>query len=608
MKITRIETTNVAGLVDGHTDLPDAQVTAVAGANGTGKSKLLACMLIPWTLQMPTARDPESNVEVNVTVAFTEAERAILNEFATQSGWAYDAPVPDQVIYMAKAQPLAGYTVMPSTSVDTLQNALRSSQVLKRQPSLDLVFLPAERRLLPPNYAGVDLKQLSEEAAIAKLAEARSTVQNFGRLDDAEFESYATALCVQGSLPRENPISSDESKASRWDAFKTAVDELLHPKTLLPLTAEHSTGLRIGLPDSTTHPVHDLSSGERQALIIISRVFRAGEGQSFVVIDEPDAYLHPALSTRLLKALRPGLAEHGRMLLATHSPAILDAVSPSAILRLSHDNPPQLVKNESDRLDLYREAGFRASALTQAEILVLTEGDFDATVIPQLLPTVTSSSMQSAGGRLAVLNQVKSLSKYELPIIGIVDADVRAPAPSREIKDRVHVWPAADIEGVLLQDDAFITKAIEGNLLRPQTCPSLVSTRTVLRQLLLSYRENAIAEYAQRLLREESSIAWPSPRGDDALSRLRSIATPSRTAIDETAIENAIAAAEIAWNEALPDPWTMVRGKYIIADFVSKHTVLNSSGDFVSAVLAHTPKVAAMEALQKLIDDALAKT
>ena len=47
----------------------------------------------------------------------------------------------------------------------------------------------------------------------------------------------------------------------------------------------------------------DLSSGERQALIIISRVLRAGAGHSVVIIDEPDAYLHPNLSQRLIQAL-----------------------------------------------------------------------------------------------------------------------------------------------------------------------------------------------------------------------------------------------------------------------------------------------------------------
>jgi predicted ATPase len=596
----RVESKNVAGLVDGVIDLPDAQVTALAGANGTGKSKLLACLLIPWTKNVPAPRDPKIDVEVMVTVEFTNDEQAVLDEYAQESGWTDDTPMSRRVVYVGRRRPLGGTDVTTEMHQNTLRSFPTTVGVLKRQPSLDLVFLPAERRLLPPNVAGVDLTQLSEDVAISKLAESRNAVQNFGRLDDAEFESYATALCVQGALKSEDP-SKTNAGSSRWDSFKVACDELLFPKTLLPLTVEHSSNLRVGLPGGGSHPVHDLSSGERQALIIVSRVFRAGEQQSFVVIDEPDAYLHPTLSTRLLKALRPGLGDEGRMLVATHSPAILDAISPSGIVRLSHVKPPQLVENESDRIDLYREAGFRASTLTQSDVLILAEGDFDAAVIPQLLPSVTTNSMQSAGGRHAVISSVKSLSGYELPIVGVVDADVRAPEVSGEVRSRIHIWPAADIEGVLLQDEDFLTKALEGKLLKAATCPTLEATREVLRSLLASQHDNAVAEYAQRVLREKTMVPWPNSRGENPLGRLREVADKGCTALDSELIDAAVAEAEAAWTQQQPEPWNMVRGKYIIGEFVSNHTVVGNKDDFISAVLARNPKVTAVETLGTLI-------
>jgi predicted ATPase len=597
--VIRVETENVAGLIDGALDLPLAQVTALAGANGTGKSKLLACLLVPWTRTVPSARDPELNVEVAVTVEFTGPERTVLDQYAEQAGWGHEADMPERMIFRGVNRPLGGVTLTTETHQNTLANFSNNVSLLKRQPSLDLVFLPAERRLLPPNVAGVDLKQLSEDVAISKLAESRHAIQNFGRLDDSEFETYATALCVQGSLKSENPDFANPG-SSRWDSFKDAVDELLYPKKLLPLTVEHSSNLRIGLPGGGSHPVHDLSSGERQALIIISRVFRAGEKQSFVVIDEPDAYLHPTLSTRLLKALRPGLGEHGRMLVATHSPAILDAISPSGIVRLSHSQPPQLVENEADRIDLYREAGFRASTLTQSDVLVMVEGDFDAAVIPHLLPSVAANSMQAAGGRAAVISSVKSLAGYELPIVGVVDADVRAPTIDDDVRHRIHVWPAADIEGVLLQDVDFLTKAWEGKLLKP-TCPTVDTAQNVLRGLLASQHENAVAEYAQRLLREQTNIEWPTARGENALQRLRDVVDANLTSLNSEVVEAAITKAEEAWDQQQPTPWKMVRGKYIISEFVSKHTVVGSKDDFITTVLARNPNVAAVAELGQLI-------
>jgi predicted ATPase len=598
VQVLRVETKNVAGLVDGAIDLPDAQVTALAGANGTGKSKLLGCLLVPWTRTMPPARDPEEAVDVDVTVAFTEAERAVLDEYARESNWAHEVGIPERVVFHGWSKPLGGSDVVTASHQNTLRNFQGTVGVLKRQPSLDLVFLPAERRLLPPNTAGVDLKLLSDDVAISKLAESRNAIQNFGRLDDHEFETYATALCVEGALASETPGQGNNHR-SRWDSFQAAVDELLYPKKLLPLTREHSSHLRIGLPDGGSHPVPDLSSGERQALIIVSRVFRAGEQQSFIVIDEPDAYLHPSLSTRLLKALRPGLGEHGKLLVATHSPAILDAISPSGIVRLSHTKPPQLVENEADRIDMYREAGFRASTLTQSDVLVVVEGDFDAAVVPQLLPSVTAGSMQSAGGRVQVVSSVKSLSGYDLPIIGVVDADVRASEVPADVRNRIYVWPAADIEGVLLQDTDFLTKAFEGKLLRS---PSVEAAQEALRQLLATQREAAITEYAQRLLREKTAIQWRSPRGDNPLERLRNTLSIGYVALDDQLIEDAITEAESAWNENQPELWKMVRGKYIIGEFVSKHTIAANKDDFITAVLARQPKVAAVEKLGKLVE------
>lgn len=400
--------------------------------------------------------------------------------------------------------------------------------------------------------------------------------------------------------------SEKSQRVSRWDAFKAAVDELLYPKTLLPLTLENSSHLRIGLPDGGSHPVPELSSGERQALIIVSRVFRAGEQQSFIVIDEPDAYLHPSLSTRLLKALRPGLGEHGKLLVATHSPAILDAISPSGIVRLSHTEPPQLVEDEADRIDMYRDAGFRASTLTQSDVLVVVEGDFDAAVVPQLLPSVAANSMQSAGGRIQVVTSVQALSKYNLPIVGVVDADVRAPEIPAQIRDRIHVWPAADIEGVLLQDAEFVTKAIEGKLMKP-TCSSLEDTREVLEELLAYQRDVAVCEYAQRLLREKTAVRWSSPRGDKPLDRLRGVLNNGYVALNAELVENAISEAERAWMQHQPSPWRMVRGKYIIGEFVSKHTVMSNKDDFVTAVLARQPRVRAVSELGALIESLMPK-
>lgn len=592
MQITHVRTVNIAGLSDTDLLLPSSQLLAFAGANGTGKSKLMACLLVPWTRSLPSARDSDQNSRVEVTFEFTAQEIDVLEDFDRQTGWNQGRP-PSRVTIMFTQQPLAGLQIESSPESSAVREAFLQPELLKRQPSLNLIYLPAERRLLPPQSSNVDLDQLTEDLALSKLAEARNAVHNFGRLDDQEFEGYAKALCVAGALPSE---SGGVLELSRWESFKTSVDALLFPKVLLPLTRENPSHLRIQLPGGETHAVHELSSGERQALIIVSRVFRAGEGHSLVAIDEPDAYLHPALSSKLLQALRPGLGTMGSLIMATHSPSILDSLPPDAIVRLSYGSSPSIVESESDRLALYREAGFRASTLTQADALLVTEGDFDVATLPQLLPILGSVGLKSAGGRAEVLKTVGTLSAYDLPIVGVVDADVRAVAPSPELAPLIHVWPAADIEGVLLSDDQFLSAALEGQLVNVEAFPSIGDLKAVLHELLVSFKDNAIAELAQRILREQTSISWPSPRGEDPIVRLNDLARDT-AALSGDVISGAVQQATDAWDNALPMPWTMVRGKWILNSFVQRTTAFKNGDGFVNGVLARQPHIAAIDAL-----------
>lgn len=400
MRLMSVATAGIGGLYDGVLSLPPSPVAALAGANGTGKSKLLACLLSPWTGVIPSAQTG-SEAEVAVRLRVTEQERQALGDMSRAVGWG-DIPVPLEFDVITRHTPLAGiqYTSEPAATV--LAQFGRQATLLKAQPSLDVLFLPAERRLLPANSTGIDLNQLSEDLAQQMSVSARGTVQSYGRLDDAEFEQFAKALCVAGQLQDDPSDPEDATAIERprieWNAFADTVNSLIAPKRLLPLTKRHPESLRIATPDGFQHAVQDLSSGERQALIIISRILRAGSGHSVVMIDEPDAYLHPHLSRRLALALEQAVGPAGQLVVATHSPAVLDTISPSSIVRLSHTHAPTLVTDESERLEVYRDAGFRASSLTQSDLLVITEGDTDTALLPLLLPDLARATMRGAGG------------------------------------------------------------------------------------------------------------------------------------------------------------------------------------------------------------------
>lgn len=603
MRITAVSTVNIGGVPDGTLELPEGAVAAFAGGNGTGKSKLLGCILSPWSGIVPGS-DMTRESSLDVHMRLTLRERQALEEFSVAVSWG-KPEIPEDVVVGMTRHPTAGLRRTSTPSYTVLQNAWAHQQFVQSQPSLNVVYLPAERRLLAPGTQGIDLNQLSEVMAWQKTAEPRNAVQNYGRLDDQEFEGFAKALCVAASLPSEIDGDTHAPEArTRWSEFQETVNAIIAPKKLLPLTREHPEQLRIETPSGDTHPVQDLSSGERQALIIISRVLRAGVGHTLVLIDEPDAYLHPHLSQRLVQALERGVGADGQLVVATHSPAVLDGLAPSSIIRLSHDERPRLVADEGERLDLYRAAGFRASTLTQSDLLMVAEGESDAPLLHLLFPDLARAAIRAAGGRARVLREVEQLAPYELPVLGVVDRDILAPSPPEKIRDLIIVWPTGDIEGVFLSDPAALEIMIARGLVKSEY-QSVEALQSVLQGLLDSQRDNVVAELAQRRLRESMAWDWPTPKGDQPIERLCNAVRALRPVSADECTE-AIAAAERTWDEQTPDSkWQLVRAKYIANHFASRATEMRSGRALLEAVARERPNLAGLQELRAKLDTAL---
>lgn len=524
-------------------------------------------------------------------------------QLSVDAGWG-NAEVPEVAVVRLILKPTVGLQRSAEPNITVLSNMFLMQEFLQKHTSLNIVYLPAERRLLPSGQVGIDLNQLSEMFAWQKNAESRSAVQNYGRLDDQEFEQFAKALCVAGTLPDEEGAEQPENVSRiQWPEFVETVNGLITPKRLLPLTKQHPDQLRIETALGQTHLVQELSSGERQALIIISRVLRAGAGHTLVLIDEPDAYLHPHLSQRLMQALERGIGPGGQLIVATHSPAILDNLAPSAIVRLGHQEPPRLVADEAERVDLYRSAGFRASALTQSDLLLIVEGESDTVLLSLLFPELTRAAVRSAGGRSRVFREVEQLLPYELPVLGAVDRDVLAPDPPEPIRPYVTVWPTADIEGLFLSDPAAIQAMINLGLLKNEF-QAAAAVNDALGELLEGQKDNAVAEMAQRMLREAANLRWPSPRGESPIMRLRE-ATNAMVAISSTEVEEAIDRAEAMWDTHQANLWTIVRGKAILPAFANRASEMRSGRALLEAIARARPVLNGFQPFAARLGDAL---
>lgn len=108
----------------------------------------------------------------------------------------------------------------------------------------------------------------------------------------------------------------------RWDAWR----EMLEALQILP----HEAHLRRALDRNDAAivaAVRLLGAGEKTAVCVLSRLLAKLRVNAFVLFDEPELNMHPALLSRLLRVLHRWLSEFdAHAIVATHSPLVLQEV------------------------------------------------------------------------------------------------------------------------------------------------------------------------------------------------------------------------------------------------------------------------------------------
>ena len=97
--------------------------------------------------------------------------------------------------------------------------------------------------------------------------------------------------------------------------------KLLYPKKMLPIDINSST-IQYKDDDGATRQFSELSSGEREVVILTFDIITQNPSHCLILIDEPEVHLHPELTFRLIKALK-AIGENNQYFLFTHSPDII---------------------------------------------------------------------------------------------------------------------------------------------------------------------------------------------------------------------------------------------------------------------------------------------
>jgi ABC-type cobalamin/Fe3+-siderophores transport system ATPase subunit len=205
----------------------------------------------------------------------------------------------------------------------------------------------------------------------------------------------------------------------------------------LKLISDHS-GIQIDFAD--------LSSGEKILMSLGLALYNSAKGEStfprVLLLDEPDAHLHPSMAKQLLHVIERVFVSEKRVkvIMTTHSPSTV-ALAPEECLFLMSKSEPRLSKASKDAaLSLLTSGVPTLSVLYENRRQIFVEGNEDArlyeqlcarlraagALVPQVSLTFISSGIAGTGSCDAVRTVVNSLRKGGNKFVfGIVDWDLK---------------------------------------------------------------------------------------------------------------------------------------------------------------------------------------
>lgn len=125
----------------------------------------------------------------------------------------------------------------------------------------------------------------------------------------------------QDRLIPELPDVTLEKLRDPTEKYIDLFGKLLYPKIMLPININSSTILYKD-EDGTTRQFSELSSGEREVVILTFDILTQNPDDCLILIDEPEVHLHPELSFRLIKVLK-SIGARNQYFLFTHSADII---------------------------------------------------------------------------------------------------------------------------------------------------------------------------------------------------------------------------------------------------------------------------------------------
>lgn len=447
MRIERISATGVSPIerfeADGLTD-----VVVVAGANGAGKTRLIAAVLSVF----------ESNqrggaVALRVGATCDEESQSWGKQFL-------DTAVPGDAQALAR-------TLQRQRPRSRLQSSVLNFESDRTIQTIQPLTFGWE-------IPDVLTELVGWQTALQPLrARFQDTVHALFKMVRRRRDAIAKA--IEPFLARPADATGDliaQLAAAHPDPvrpFSEAFSLLLAPKTL----AEPDPS-RPGLfydEGGQRYPVASLSSGEREVVNIVFDFLLRSPQDCIVFFDEPELHLHPELSNRLLLTLS-SLGARNQFVFATHSPEIISASLENTVIfvtpRNGGANQAVPVRESEEANEALREIGQSIGVIALGKRIVLIEGaksSLDkqtyAAVVKDRFPNlvlVPSGDRHRIASFAVVEREVLRRALWGVQFFMLCDGDTR-PGES-DADGRLRRLPRYHVENYFL-DEAVIAKIFE---------------------------------------------------------------------------------------------------------------------------------------------------
>ncbi|QPF94714.1 ATP-dependent nuclease [Bradyrhizobium commune] len=227
--------------------------------------------------------------------------------------------------------------------------------------------------------------------------------------------------------------------------LKLVLNRLAGDKLRLHVCKEHYPTTATGISRETVARLARLPQLERQgdgmrsfAGLMLSLLVNS---RRVVLIDEPEAFLHPPQIRKLADVIARDTPEQTQIIVATHSDefvrGLLDAsgnrVAVARIDRKRDDSTVVSVLDSGQITNLWIDPLLRTSDVLSAlfhEAAIICEGESDARFFRALLDAVTTEQRRPDirfyhfGGKDKVSGIAKALKLVSVPVIAVVDIDV----------------------------------------------------------------------------------------------------------------------------------------------------------------------------------------